>query len=224
MNNLEKLFFASQSLQAFASGYFRYVSELLNSLDQDAVGAFMQTLENARVHDSTVFVVGNGGSASTASHIGNDIGMAMVKVAQHHRPYRVLPLTDHVSVMTAVGNDFGYEDIFTKQLAIHYRDGDVLVVISASGNSPNVVKAAEWVRERQGTVLGLLGFDGGKLKELCHVPIIVLTPKGEYGPVEDVHLILNHMLTSWIQQKFVTRTAAVPLGPSTEPSQELYAI
>ncbi|MDP3735447.1 MAG: SIS domain-containing protein [bacterium] len=223
MNNLEKIFLASQNIEAFAGGYFRYLAGLLESLDQGAISAFMQTLENARVHDSTVFVAGNGGSASTASHIGNDIGMAMVKVAQRNRPYRVFPLTDHVSTMTAVGNDYGYDDIFTKQLAIHYRDGDVLVVISASGNSPNVVRAAEWVRERQGTVLGLLGFDGGKLKDLCHVPIVVATPKGEYGPVEDVHLILNHMLTSWIQQKF-GGSAAVSLAPHAHPTGMPYAI
>jgi len=223
MNNLEKIFSGSPDIQAFAGGYFRYLSELMQSLDPGAIGAFMQTLENPRVHDSTVFVIGNGGSASTASHIGNDIGMAMVKMAEHNRPYRVFPLTDHVSTMTAVGNDYGYDDIFLKQLAIHYRDGDVLLAISASGNSPNVVKAAEWVRGKQGTVLGLLGFDGGKLSELCHVPIVVATPKGEYGPVEDVHLILNHMLTSWIQQKF-GGGAAAPTETPMHPSHTLYAI
>jgi D-sedoheptulose 7-phosphate isomerase len=201
MNNLEKIYMEHQ-IAGFAVGYFRYLSELMRSLDIMAIEDFMYALEFARVNNQTIFVVGNGGSASTASHIATDIGMALEKVQNPGEPFRVMALTDNAALMTALGNDYGYEDIFTKQLNVHYKDGDVLVVISASGNSPNVVKAAEWVHARGGKVLGLLGFDGGALQAKCDVAITAKTPKGEYGPVEDVHLIVNHMFTSWLQFKY----------------------
>ena len=86
-------------------------------------------------------------------------------------------------------------------MKIHYRDGDNLIVISASGNSPNVLEAAEWVRSRGGSVIGFLGFSGGKLIDLCDVKIHVKSQPGEYGPVEDAHLIMNHILAHWFQNK-----------------------
>ena len=104
-------------------------------------------------------------------------------------------------MITAISNDVGYDTIFVNQLKIHYRDGDCLVVISASGNSPNVLKAAEWVRSKGDTIIGFLGFTGGKLIELCDVKIHVDTLPGEYGPVEDAHLIMNHVLAHWFQNK-----------------------
>jgi D-sedoheptulose 7-phosphate isomerase len=206
VNNIEKIFVESQ-IKTFATGYFAYVYELLRALDLDKVNAFMQTFDEARMNGNTIFLAGNGGSASTASHMGNDIGMAVAKVNDEEHQYRVVSLTNDMSLITAVANDYGYEDIFVKQLEIQYRKGDVLVVLSASGNSPNVVKATDWVLQRKGKVLGLLGFDGGLLKEKCEIGIVVNTPKGEYGPVEDVHLILTHMLTSWIHMRFKKQSA-----------------
>jgi len=112
-----------------------------------------------------------------------------------------LALTDNVPLITAIGNDDGYENIFVNQLRVHYREGDKLIVISASGNSPNVVRAAEWVKQKGGRVIGLIGFDGGKLKEICDIIIHVETPKGEYGPVEDIHTILDHLVANWLQYR-----------------------
>jgi D-sedoheptulose 7-phosphate isomerase len=201
MNNLEKIYTEHQ-IVGFASGYFRYLAELLRSLPTAAIEDFMAILEEARAKNNTIYVVGNGGSASTASHVATDIGMALEKVKNAGEPFRVMALTDNAALITALGNDYGYDNIFVKQLALHYKDGDALVVISASGNSPNVVKAADWVRARGGKVLGLLGFDGGVLQGKCDVAITAKTPKGEYGPVEDVHLILNHMFTSWLHFKY----------------------
>jgi len=101
--------------------------------------------------------------------------------------------------MLAVANDTGYENIFVNQLRIHYRKGDKLVAISASGNSPNVVVAAEWVKKQGGAVIALVGFDGGKLKEIGDVVVQVKAVKGEYGPVEDIHMILDHLVSYWLQ-------------------------
>ena len=197
-------------IAGFAVGYFRYLNELMRNLNVADIEDFMYGLEVARVNNQTIFVVGNGGSASTASHIANDIGMALEKVKNPGEPFRVMALTDNAALITALGNDYGYEEVFVKQLAIHYKEGDMLVVISASGNSPNVVKAAEWVRTRGGKVLGLLGFDGGVLQSKCDVAVTAKTPKGEYGPVEDVHLILNHMFTAWLQFRY--RNAALSVS------------
>ena len=111
-------------------------------------------------------------------------------------PLRALSLTDNVPMITATANDDGYAAIFVAQLRLIYRPGDVLVVISASGNSPNIVAAARWVKAHGGKVLGLLGFDGGAVKGLCDTLLHVKTATGEYGPVEDVHSVFNHLLTA----------------------------
>jgi len=112
-----------------------------------------------------------------------------------------LALTDNTSVITAIANDVGYENIFLNQLKIHYRHGDKLLAISASGNSPNMVTAAEWIKKHGGRVISFVGFTGGKLKEISDVVLHVQSEAGEYGPVEDAHLVLNHILAHWFQFK-----------------------
>jgi D-sedoheptulose 7-phosphate isomerase len=178
---------------AFAAAYLQHISELLASLDTAAIAAVAAHLNRARADGRTIFLAGNGGSAATASHMANDLGLCHTNVAD--RAFKAHALTDAVPLMTAIANDFGYEQLFTRQLAVHYQTGDLLIVISASGNSPNVLAAASWVRERGGVVLGFLGFDGGALAGLCDTSVIVRTAKGEYGPVEDAHMILDHLIT-----------------------------
>ena len=207
MNTIEKMYQeADGKITVFSQRYFAYLGELLGSLDSEAIRSFFDLLEEARMSQKTIFIAGNGGSAATASHIGIDFGASAFNGHEEgilsKKSYRILPLTDNVAVISAIGNDFGYEHVFSKQLEMQYQEGDMLVVISASGNSPNLVRAAEWVKGQKGKVLGLLGFDGGKLKDLCDVAILAKTPKGEYGPVEDVHMILDHMFTAWMQQRF----------------------
>lgn len=205
MSNLDKLLGESTDAVEFAGAYLDYMCGLLSRLDRKAVAAFIEELELARRRQNTVFVVGNGGSAATASHMANDLGVG-TRAAERGRPFRVLALTDNVAAITAIGNDDGYEHIFVYQLRIHYRPGDMLVAISASGNSPNVVAAAEWIKRQGGKVLGLVGFDGGALKRLCDVLIHAETPKGEYGPVEDIHMIMDHLVYTWLRNR-VARNA-----------------
>lgn len=211
MNNIKKNYLESDNdIGKFSESYFLYLSDVLKSLDADAIRSFMNLLDEARLANKTIFIAGNGGSAATASHMGSDFGSSVFNGHSLELlskfPFRAQPLTDHVSMITAVANDFGYEYIFTKQLEVQYQDGDILIVISASGNSKNLVEASNWVHARNGKVLGLLGFDGGKLKDICDISIIANTPKGEYGPVEDVHMILDHMFTAWMQFKFLEKT------------------
>lgn len=199
MSDIEHLIDEAVDIHQFAKGYFDYISRLLNELDTNKILEFIEELEAAREAQNTVFVVGNGGSATAASHMANDFGFGShVNVDP---PFRVLSLTDNVAVMTAVANDTSYDNLFVRQLQLYYQPGDKLVAISASGNSPNVVAAAKWVKERGGNVISLVGFDGGKLKDISNLSIIVKTPKGEYGPVEDVHMILNHLIYTWIWHK-----------------------
>ncbi len=202
MNNLDNIY-KDKGLDviAFSKGYSDYLITLINQIDHSKIEECIRHLEEARQNENTIFVVGNGGSASTASHIGNDFGLAVLKKSNKvsNKSYRALALTDNVSVISAIGNDSTYDNIFVDQLKVHFRKGDKLIVISASGNSPNLVVASEWFKSQGGTVIGWLGFDGGKLLNIVDVPVLVSSPKGEYAPVEDIHLIINHIIVTWMQ-------------------------
>ena len=201
MNNIEQMLKKSNDIQQFAQQYFDYLFKLLNNLPIEAIEAFTEEMERARKNDNTIFLIGNAGSAATASHMANDFGTDIRKRGGSEIPFRALSLTDNAAVMLAIANDDSYENLFVNQLRIHYRQGDKLVAISASGNSPNVVAAAKWVKTQGGKVLSLVGFDGGKLKEISDVAIHVKSEKGEYGPVEDVHMIMDHLLANWLQYR-----------------------
>jgi len=201
MNNIDKSFEGVKSIGQFSKEYFAYLLSVLDNIDETEINNLGNAFEQARSNGNTIFVAGNGGSASTATTMANDIGFDIIKKIETEKPFRVFSLVDNNSVITAIANDVGYDNIFVNQLKIHYRSGDCLIVISASGNSPNVLKAAEWVRSKGGTIVGFLGFTGGKLIDMCDVKIHVKTESGEYGPVEDAHLIMNHVLAHWFQNK-----------------------
>tara|TARA_Y100000590_G_scaffold468238_1_gene650242 strand:- start:1721 stop:2332 length:612 start_codon:yes stop_codon:yes gene_type:complete len=203
MNNIEKNFDKSKNISEFASKYFEYLKQVLDSIESSSFQKLSDELEDARQKGNTIFVAGNGGSAATATTMANDIGFDIIKKTGTNKPFKVLALTDNTSVITAIANDVGYENNFINQLKIHYRSGDKLIVISASGNSENVILAANWVKSEGGRVIGLLGFDGGKLKDICDINVHVQTNPGEYGPVEDAHLILNHVLAHWFQKSLL---------------------
>src|SRR3972149_1269555 len=209
MNNVDRLFKKSMSFEDFAEGYYNYLHKLLHTIDIKAIAAFAEEMERARIENRTVFFVGNGGSAATASHMANDFGMDILKKAGGDLPFRGMALTDNAAVMLAIANDDGYERLFVNQLRVHYRLGDSLVAISASGNSPNVVAAAGWVKDQGGKVISLVGFDGGKLKDISDIIIHAKSEKGEYGPVEDVHMIMNHLIATWLQYKVLSEQDGV---------------
>jgi len=201
MNNLNKAYKNVSNMGQYSREYFSYLAKVLESVDEEEINKLADVFESARTIENTIFVAGNGGSAVTATTMANDIGFDILKKTGTKKAFKVLALTDNNSVITAIANDVGYENIFINQLKIHYRPGDCLIVISASGNSPIILKSAEWVKSKGGTIIGFLGFTGGKLIELCNVKIHVKTEPGEYGPVEDAHLIMNHILAHWFQNK-----------------------
>ena len=142
MNNLDKIFSESQSGRDYAKRYASYLSDLLRDLDVAAIEKTMEIFQEARAAGKTIFFVGNGGSAATSSHFAEDLEYGTR--IEGKKSFRVRSLTDNTAYITAVGNDEGYENIFLQQLQNHFSAGDVLVGISASGNSPNVIKAVEY--------------------------------------------------------------------------------
>jgi D-sedoheptulose 7-phosphate isomerase len=195
MNQLDKIFAKAASPDDFARDYSNHLQSLLRNLDIPAVGRFTEVLLEARNRGARVFFCGNGGSAATASHFANDIA---VGTRSAHKPFKAIALTDNVAVMTAIANDHGYDHLFTKQIEVLMEPGDVLVAISASGNSPNVVKAIEMTKARGNLTVALTGFDGGQMRQIADVVVHIATDKGEYGPVEDMHLVLDHIVGSYL--------------------------
>jgi D-sedoheptulose 7-phosphate isomerase len=171
----------------------QYLEELqagIRSLPRDRLVEMGEMLFRAYRNGKQVFTVGNGGSASTASHMAADLGKNTI--GPNMRRFRILSLNDNASFVTALANDLGYEHVFSEQLVNLIRPGDLLVAISASGNSPNVLRAMRYARDQSAEVVAILGFDGGQAADLADLAVIV--PVSHYGVVEDLHLIINHIL------------------------------
>jgi len=147
-------------------------------------------LLQAYQHGRRIYFLGNGGSAATASHAANDF--CKLTISPGKPRVKALALTDNVPLITAWANDAAYSDIFMEQLENLLEPGDVVVAISGSGNSPNVLKAVEFARARGAATIGWTGFQGGRLKDLVDVAIVV--PSDSMAQIEDVHLTLNHAL------------------------------
>lgn len=180
----------------FARDYIGRLSEVLHRVSWSDLSPIIHNLEMARAEDRQVFIAGNGGSAATASHMACDLMLTVPKAGG--RGFRALALTDNVAAITAAGNDESYDDIFVAQMRTLANEGDLLLLISGSGNSENAVKAAEFAHKRRMKVFGFLGMDGGKLAPLCDHALIV--PSDDYGPIEDSHMILDHLITAYFRQ------------------------
>ena len=174
--------------------YFTRLRDLLGGVDYEALERIVDLLRVARDRGSAVYVAGNGGSAAAASHFATDLAKATRRPGKS--PLRVLSLTDNTAWLTALANDEGYEHVFTGQLESLLRDGDVLILISASGNSPNVIRAAELARQRGAKSVALVGFDGGQLLRLVDISVHAASETDAYGPVEDTLLAVHHAIAA----------------------------
>lgn len=201
MKNIKTISQKSKNIKQFSNNYFKRLNEIFNQINDNEIEKFEKTLNNARLNDKTIFVFGNGGSASTATTMANDLGFDILKKTNTKNTFKFLCLNDNTSVLTAIANDVGYENIFINQLKIHFKKGDIAIILSASGNSKNLVKAAQWIKDKKGQVLSIVGFDGGKIKKLSDNCIYFKCDKTEYGPIEDIHLIINHIFAHWFQKK-----------------------
>lgn len=183
------------SMEHHLDGYLCRLRAAMDSLPREQLTALGETLLRAYRNNKQVFLLGNGGSSSTASHMAADL--AKNTIGPNMRRFRIVSLNDNAAIVTALANDLGYENVFSEQLTNLVQAGDVLIVVSASGNSPNVLKAMRYARSRSAEVVGLLGFDGGTAATLADIPLIV--PSDHYGVVEDVHLIVNHILVDYFR-------------------------
>ncbi len=174
----------------FSAEYLAQLRETIGHLDLAKVDQAIEWFREARDSGRQIFVCGNGGSASTASHFATDI----VKGASYNRArrFKILALTDSLSTISAYANDVCYDCVFTEQLKNFAAPGDLLVAISGSGNSPNVVKAVEYANSAGCRTLALTGRDGGKLGPLAHLNIHV--PEPHMGRIEDAHMIVCHII------------------------------
>jgi D-sedoheptulose 7-phosphate isomerase len=170
--------------------YLKAQKAALDSIPAETVEQLIAKLRAALEEDRQIFVMGNGGSAANASHFATDLGKgASDKIG---RRFRVLSLNDNVSWMTALGNDYSYEDIYVGQLKNYGRAGDLLLVLSVSGSSPNVVRAVEWAKKNQLHTVALVGGKRGKLAEIADQTIAI--DSTHYGRVEDAQMAICHML------------------------------
>jgi len=200
MNTLEEIYEQSSVETDYFRKYSDYVQKLLSEIDTESVKRVVECLLKARADNKTIYFAGNGGSASTASHFAQDMGEIGRKI--RGQGFRTQSITDNVSALTAISNDYSYDNVFSLQIEYNFDAGDVLIVISASGNSPNVIKAVNLAKEKGGVTVGLVGFeDGGRLAQICDHIVHIKSKKGEYGPVEDIHLILNHMIVSYLMME-----------------------
>lgn len=193
MNNIDQFF--TKDASHFAKSYINYLSKILQSIDTMEVSRFIDILICAREQNANIFFIGNGGSAATASHFANDLSIG---TGCHEKPFRAISLTDNIAIITAIANDFGYDEIFSKQLKVLGSKGDVLVGISASGNSPNLLTAFNYAKAAQITTVAITAFDGGKMKQIADLGVHIPTGLKEYGPAEDAHMVLDHLIGSYL--------------------------
>ena len=199
----------SRRAREVAERYLRDFERVLATVDLDAVARIVARLAAARDDQRTIYIAGNGGSAATASHWANDLGKATKCAGRGW--IRVMCLSDNIPWLTALANDEGYERIFAGQLENFAAAGDVLIVISASGNSPNLVEAVALANERGLVTVALLGFDGGVLKDRVDEHLWLPTEPGAYGLAETGHSVLCDMVTSCLMED---TEAAAPVGAS----------
>jgi D-sedoheptulose 7-phosphate isomerase len=204
-----------QAIMELIQNYISTLQLTMDQLPQQVIADVIELLQQARMKGNQVFILGNGGSASTASHFACDLAKNTRQEGLPH--FRVIGLTDNMAMFSALANDEGYENVFSEQLASLVRPGDIVIAISASGNSKNVIHAAETAHRYDATVIGFTGFDGGRLGQLANINILVNSRIIEH--VEDIHLMLEHLIVSSIKGQVRTVVKNVPASIAQLPAE-----
>ena len=184
--------------QKYLDSYIERVQNAVSSINVDQLRTLAAAIDETVSAQGHVFFIGNGGSAATATHYVNDLVMAY---ARTNRVLRTSSLSDNPSLITGVANDYSFLEVFEYQLKALGQPGDLVVAISASGNSPNLVQAINYAVSAGIRTAAVLGFDGGKLKEKSEIVVHVPTEIGDYGPAEDAHLVINHAIAALLRAK-----------------------
>lgn len=170
--------------------YIALEIETLNKLDVDKINDAINLLAKTLEAEGNIYILGNGGSSATASHFQNDFNRGISEYTE--KKFRFQCLNDNVATVMAIANDFGFKEVFRSQLYNRMKENDILIAISGSGNSQNVVNAVNYAREQHCKVIGLTGFDGGELKKLSDISLHV--PITSMQITEDIHMILDHLM------------------------------
>ena len=188
-------------MEKFITDYFGELKKIFDDIKWKDIQEISDIIYKAYLNERTIFILGNGGSASTASHFACDLGKGTLSRVydSSEKRFRVVSLTDNAATISAYANDLSFDDIFIQQLRNLVRKGDVVIAITGSGNSKNVVKAVKYARESGAITVGMLGFDGGKVKRFLDKYVIV--PSSHYGRIEDLHVILEHLITDHLRTK-----------------------
>ncbi len=199
MKTINEISQKTTNIIKFSERYFIHLSNIFKKIEKRKFQILEKELLDLRKKNATLFVFGNGGGSATANTMANDLGFDVLKKTKKNT-FKIISLNENNAVITAIANDTSYEDIFLNQLKIHFKKNDKILIFSASGNSENLVRAAKWVKKKRGKVLSILGFNGGKIKKLSNLCLLIKTEKGDYGPVEDIQLMTNHILAHWFQK------------------------
>lgn len=187
--------------RSFVDSYIKEVKLAIKQLDKGKITLIVEAINKAYKENKRIYILGNGGSASIASHIACDLGKGTLSrmYNQNEKRIRVISLTDNTALISAYANDVGYDSIFIQQLQNLLEENDVVILISGSGNSSNILKAVKYARKVGAVTVGLTGFKtGGKLSKLVDIDLIIQS--NHYGPIEDIHLMIGHILTACMAQ------------------------
>lgn len=179
--------------------YLQAVQATINNLDPEVIASFATHLENAYNSNQSIYVIGNGGSAANASHFAQDLAKGIFFEKPVAKTMKAISLTDNIAHITAIANDTGYQNIFSAQLNTYANTGDVLICISGSGNSENIVEAVKAAKQKNMFVIGVTGFDGGQLKSMSNFSVHV--PLHEMCTVESIHSIIFHLIVLELRER-----------------------
>jgi len=184
----------------FIKNYFKELKKTIDEISVKDIKKVTDILYKAYKKDKQIFIIGNGGSASTASHFACDLSKGTLQriYDEKEKRFRVISLTDNVAHLTALANDLDYNDVFVQQLKNLINKEDILISITESGNSQNILNAVDTASKLGAITIGFLGFDGGKLKE--KVAHYIHVPSNHYGRIEDLHLVLAHLISSYLTE------------------------
>jgi D-sedoheptulose 7-phosphate isomerase len=179
--------------------YLQAVQATINNLDPEVIASFATHLENAYNNNQSIYVIGNGGSAANASHFAQDLTKGIFFEKPVAKTMKAISLTDNMAHITAIANDTGYQNIFSAQLNTYAQNSDVLICISGSGNSENIVEAVKAAKQKNMFVIGVTGFDGGQLKSIANFSVHV--PLHEMCTVESIHSIIFHLIVLELRER-----------------------
>ncbi len=189
-------------MELFITNFFKEISEHLKEISPIEIAKALRILEATYERDGRIYVIGNGGSLAIARHFVGDLNKTVFKqhIDKKIKRFQAIALPSTDAELTAWANDIGYDMVFAGPLKNYIQETDTLIAISSSGNSENIIKAVEVAKEFMIPVIGLSGFDGGKLNEMADVKILVTSEKGKYDIVESIHETVCHLITRYFQE------------------------